>query len=527
MFTVTLTQLSAQLSTWLRRWEAWLVVGLFAASLVIRLWHIETMMTFAYDQGRDLYVLQQITRGDVTLIGPTTGLPGVFLGPYFYYFLLPGFILGQGHPVLVLAWLMSWAVLTLPLVYWLLKPVIGRRLALLVYALAIVAEGSIDQARTIWNPSLVVITLLPAIGLLFASRRRSWLLPLSTLLFGLSLQTELAYTFFLMPAVVVWMGWYSPIGSWLKQWLTRQAQVARYDWLVILAAVIIGAATLLPQVIFELRNQFLISNSIVREFSDTSKKVPLAKVLQHRPAEMLAELDRTAFHHLPGTKYLVVAILLSSLWVFMVTRRAEARFWVAYAWLPLLGLLTQTGNYGHFFNYYLTAHYLPMLVCLGLVVHQVTVNLKRQPAGAQLGSIWSNVMTVGLALLAITILVTQAELFQPSNFQYRLGLQLEALQAARQVATHPETPLDVFVPNLVPVNYQYLSEWLSQSNQATPMPFGASGQPEEVILLWEKFSGDGPTVAHRDWRLKWQNYDCQVTDKYGILTLERCQLKSI
>src|SRR5690606_27314569 len=116
--------------------------------------------TFTYDQGRDMYVLQAITRGDFTLIGPTTGLPGVFLGPLTYYFYLPGFILGNGSPFAVVKWGLILITLVSPLFFFILKRQVGLTLALTGYLIFILTPGAFEEARQIWNPSLVVPMLL-------------------------------------------------------------------------------------------------------------------------------------------------------------------------------------------------------------------------------------------------------------------------------------------------------------------------------------------------------------------------------
>ena len=54
---------------------------------------------FTYDVGRDMLALWDITHlVDLPFIGPTTGLPGAFYGPWWYYLLSPFFALFGGDP---------------------------------------------------------------------------------------------------------------------------------------------------------------------------------------------------------------------------------------------------------------------------------------------------------------------------------------------------------------------------------------------------------------------------------------------
>ncbi|MCX6722657.1 MAG: hypothetical protein NT094_01140, partial [Candidatus Staskawiczbacteria bacterium] len=54
---------------------------------------------FTFDVGRDMLALWDIAYlHKISLIGATTGLPGVFYGPWWYYLLTPFFILFSGNP---------------------------------------------------------------------------------------------------------------------------------------------------------------------------------------------------------------------------------------------------------------------------------------------------------------------------------------------------------------------------------------------------------------------------------------------
>src|SRR5579871_1266589 len=53
---------------------------------------------FLFDQGRDMLAVKQIVVGHkLTLIGPFTGLQGVFQGPLHYYLLAIPFIITKGN----------------------------------------------------------------------------------------------------------------------------------------------------------------------------------------------------------------------------------------------------------------------------------------------------------------------------------------------------------------------------------------------------------------------------------------------
>lgn len=82
-------------------------LGLFIFSLFIFLFcyfrlkpiFLQTV-PYTYDQGRDFIKTQQIVRDlNPTLIGPTTGIPGIFHGAWWYYFLAIPYIAFSGLPI--------------------------------------------------------------------------------------------------------------------------------------------------------------------------------------------------------------------------------------------------------------------------------------------------------------------------------------------------------------------------------------------------------------------------------------------
>src|SRR3989338_751022 len=57
------------------------------------------IFAFNYDQGRDFLAVSKIIyEKDLVLIGQTTGLQGVFYGPWWYYFLAPLIYVFGGDP---------------------------------------------------------------------------------------------------------------------------------------------------------------------------------------------------------------------------------------------------------------------------------------------------------------------------------------------------------------------------------------------------------------------------------------------
>src|SRR3989304_9915370 len=83
-----------------------LVFTLLFLAFLIRVYRIDSFLGFYFDQGRDAKVIWDFWhQGKFFLIGPTTGIEGVFRGPWYYWFIAPFYLLGKGNPEAASIWL--------------------------------------------------------------------------------------------------------------------------------------------------------------------------------------------------------------------------------------------------------------------------------------------------------------------------------------------------------------------------------------------------------------------------------------
>src|SRR3990167_5880358 len=77
-----------------------LLAAILAGAFFVRAYRTEDLLRFYFDQGRDALVIWRLLHeGKLFLIGPVTGLAGIFLGPLYYYLILPFYLMGGGNPV--------------------------------------------------------------------------------------------------------------------------------------------------------------------------------------------------------------------------------------------------------------------------------------------------------------------------------------------------------------------------------------------------------------------------------------------
>lgn len=120
---------------------------------VLRFFYLRETLQFLADQGRDAIIAAGILRGDIALVGPSTSVGSMFLGPLYYYFMAPFLLIAGFDPIGPAAAVALLGALTIPLLYFVGSRFVGRAPALL--ATILFAAGPIvnEYTRFSWNPN--------------------------------------------------------------------------------------------------------------------------------------------------------------------------------------------------------------------------------------------------------------------------------------------------------------------------------------------------------------------------------------
>src|SRR3989344_5456531 len=138
-------------------------IWVFLAALPRRLvFPLKGLFAFNYDQGRDFLAVSKIIwEKDFTLIGQTTGLPGIFYGPWWYYFLATVVFLSGGDPQKVSIVFAFIGIFQIVAIFLLLK--IITKNTVISFLLSIFAAFSnhwMLGPTAIWNPTLTPLFLI-------------------------------------------------------------------------------------------------------------------------------------------------------------------------------------------------------------------------------------------------------------------------------------------------------------------------------------------------------------------------------
>lgn len=136
--------------------QALISAVILALGIFLRTNSLASHAPFDWDQNRDYQEVAKIASGKLTLIGPVAkGEGGFFLGPLYYYLLVPLYTLTSGNPISLPATSVFIDVFTISLIlglgFYLKKISFGYIFALL-WA---VSPSAVDASRISWNVILV------------------------------------------------------------------------------------------------------------------------------------------------------------------------------------------------------------------------------------------------------------------------------------------------------------------------------------------------------------------------------------
>jgi hypothetical protein len=119
---------------------------------------------FWYDPARDLLLGLDNMR-DITFIGPTSGIPGLFYGPYWIWLLSVGLFISKDPRIVSFIVLAIPYLLIVPFIFYRLRSVLGQGIVAAILSLFLLQFG-IYYATQLWNPHLAPFLAIICIYLL-------------------------------------------------------------------------------------------------------------------------------------------------------------------------------------------------------------------------------------------------------------------------------------------------------------------------------------------------------------------------
>lgn len=221
---------------------------------VVRFWNITDLTTFGGDQGYDfIQIRKMFTDQKPTLLGPKIGpynkIGNLYLGPAYYYLLAPSLYFFKFDPLGPALLTAMFSIVTILLIYQTSKEFFSLQIALISSSIYSFSAFLINQSRAPSNPHLTPlfsVILLYSLLKITNKKEKSYIwLVLSGLSLGIMFQLHYLAAGLLISSVIF-------------LFLSKKIK----EILIIIVAFL---AAISPQIIFELRHEFFVTNLFIEQ----------------------------------------------------------------------------------------------------------------------------------------------------------------------------------------------------------------------------------------------------------------------
>jgi hypothetical protein len=132
----------------------YLLILIVAIAAFLRFYKIPQSVMFLGDQGRDAIIVKRIFKDlDPVFIGPVTSVGNLYLGPLYYYFMVPWLMLSYPSPLGPVYGVGLLGVVAVWLIYHWGKELVGKKAALTASILFAFSASAVTLSRFSWNPN--------------------------------------------------------------------------------------------------------------------------------------------------------------------------------------------------------------------------------------------------------------------------------------------------------------------------------------------------------------------------------------
>ena len=323
---------------------------------------------FVFDMGRDmLWTRDIVVLQKPYLIGPWGSLQGIFFGPVWYYLLSIPFFITGGDPRGSVLLVLFFNLITIITAYLLGKKIKDGKLGLIFALLLASSTLMIDISTYAFHSNLLPFTTLIFIWSLYEvlENKPKYLL-LAALIASINFHLEPATAIFTALTLAVFIIW--KIKLILKNKNSGGVKI-------IFLSLIVFIIPFIPQIIFELRHQFLQTQSLILFIKGENKSLggvlPFIPRVFDRAGKFLELFSGSVFStHILWLLRPALAVVLFL--VFLIYKSAEKKE-REFIEINLLVLLVPFLGYIFLFppelkGWYLTGLAIPYILLIGLVI---------------------------------------------------------------------------------------------------------------------------------------------------------------
>jgi len=494
----------------------------FLGGLFVRVYRTGQILGFYYDQGRDAIRIWELWHNfDVFLIGPTTGIAGVYRGPFYYYLIAPFYLISGGNPLLPSYFLALLSMIAVLVLYALGTKIADRATGLFVAILASFSFYIMVASRWLSNPTPMLLLSVLLVWNLFFIHDNNLKKPISTskknLVYGWSLLGMIAGLslfhfgssgeFFYFPAIAVFAIWQVARN---KKGFKGFREVISFKSIIFSLGALLFTAS--PLILFDyLKGHILSQNLHTFLFEQESFKSDFKTVFAERMDFYYSVFTSKIFHWIRRRgEILLIGVGVSFLaFIPKFLRNDYIKIVMLLLFSPIVGLLFFQGNFGNIYDYYMTGYYLIFILLFGVV----------------LGSLWRYKLGKLFVLYFFFVFLTWNGMISRYHIiagvdgenTIAFGNQKQAIEWIYEDAEGKPFNVDVYVPPVIPHAYDYLFTWYGSLDEYYPP------SNENLQLLYTLYEVDPPHPERLDlWLSRQQGIgSVEETVHFGGITVQR------
>ncbi len=257
------------------KFEQIFLVLILLAAIFLRFYNLRDSLMFQGDQGRDALVVSQIFKDlDPVFIGPVTSIGNMYLGPFYYYFMLPFLMLSYPDPMGPVFAVAALGVITVWLLFKVTRQIFGIKTAYLATFFFTFSAAAVNLSRFSWNPNIApFFSLLMFYFTYLAWQKNSKYWLAAAICFSLLIQLHyVTLLSFSGPAIILLIQLVEKYKLTPKKFFINQKKLFGH----LALSIIIFLVSLAPLVLFDFKHDFINARSfstiVVKEDSFNLEK---------------------------------------------------------------------------------------------------------------------------------------------------------------------------------------------------------------------------------------------------------------
>jgi hypothetical protein len=454
-------------------------------------------IAFWYDPARD-FLSAWNNLDKLTLIGPTSGIPGIFYGPYWIWLLSIGLLFSKDPQVVILLVITLPYFILLPLILWSMRKVFDI-LTLSVLWLLFMFSTGLQYATNPWNPYPAALLLMILISILvhtdfYKKGYKKYIKILAAgIVSGLILNFHISFGLGVFIGTLLFLFVYQ--GYYIIRQKTGKLNLQTAT-LVICTFLIGIILTFTPFILFEARHGFNQIHTALKVFTSNGSVVSIKGLSDAQIIQKFIEVPATLLKI--SLFYSTLLLILSCVFLIYYYLKKQIIFTLHEGKLLLLlisilfSVLTlYLTSKNPVWAYHFIGVEILFLLFIGIVVKK-NILLKT------LLVIWTIVITIS------QIPTLKNNLYQHSVSGASIAGEKRIVQTIKDDAkVHPYTVF-AYSPSIYMYEYSYLFKWLAQKD--VPYDPGSISANAETIYLIVPTTLDGKVTDFIHNRTPERNY---------------------